>query len=409
MGVNTPTEAVIIAGLSHPGNEDYSVAEYKNIAGRAGRLGYATRGTSLTVALTPNEEHSMWNQYIVAEPEDLPSKFFGENTDPRTLVMLVLAAVRAKRGLTSQEIVGFLEESFGAFQEKIKNPSWKWDERSLLGAIEELRAHQLIEQDGDGFYHPTPLGRLAGESGLEVESVLRVVAALNGLSQSDITDPSLVALSQLTAELDDVFFPMNKRSTQKEPRMWMSEVRNQGIAGNIVSAFHHSIKEQAEATRRAKKTVACLLWITDRQLSDIEGVLMQFDRGDTAAGAIRSVGARVCDVLPTVAKIAELLNPGLDLGGRVERLLVRLELGIPVGVFELGNIMGRILNRGDYLFLLKKGIGTKETFETAKESELLECLDGDADKLTAAKIRLQEYEREEKLARGSPILPAYEG
>ena len=39
MGVNTPTEAVIVAGLEHPGNQPYSIAEYKNIVGRAGRLG----------------------------------------------------------------------------------------------------------------------------------------------------------------------------------------------------------------------------------------------------------------------------------------------------------------------------------------------------------------------------------
>ena len=41
MGVNTPAEAVIVVGLMHPGDTPYSVAEYKNIVGRAGRLGFA--------------------------------------------------------------------------------------------------------------------------------------------------------------------------------------------------------------------------------------------------------------------------------------------------------------------------------------------------------------------------------
>ena len=43
MGVNTPAEAVVIAGLEHPGDppSPYSVAEYKNMVGRAGRLGFA--------------------------------------------------------------------------------------------------------------------------------------------------------------------------------------------------------------------------------------------------------------------------------------------------------------------------------------------------------------------------------
>lgn len=409
MGVNTPTEAVIIAGLSHPGDEPYSIAEYKNIAGRAGRLGYATRGASFVVALTPSDEHSVWTNYVQANPEDLRSKFFAENTDPRSLVIRVLVAVRSKRGLSADEIIEFLEESFGAFQEKIKNPAWSWDKNQLKGAIEELRSHQLIEQDKDGFYHPTPLGRLSGESGLEVESVLRVVNALQGIQQAEINDPTLIALTQITVELDQVLFPLNKRSTQKEPQTWMSEVRNQNISSNIIAAFNRGIQDQTDATRRAKKTVACLLWITDKQLVDIENVLMQFDRADTAAGAIRGVSARVCDVLPSVARIAELLNPGLDLATRVERLLARLELGIPAGVVELGSIFGRILNRGDYLCLLKNGITTKETLESTKGDLLLQCLENNQGKLAAVKVRLAEYEREEKSASPIPILPVYEG
>ncbi|OGG39683.1 DEAD/DEAH box helicase [Candidatus Jorgensenbacteria bacterium RIFCSPLOWO2_01_FULL_45_25b] len=409
MGVNTPTEAVIIAGLSHPGDVPYSVAEYKNIAGRAGRLGYTTRGSSFLVALTPSEEHTLWTNYIQANPEDLHSKFFADNTDPRSLVIRVLVAVRSRRGLTADEIVEFLEESFGSFQEKIKNPAWAWDKNQITAAIEELRTHRLIEQDKDGFYHPTPLGRLAGESGLEVESVLRVVSALQGIQQADISDPALIALTQVTVELDQVLFPLNKRSTQKEPQTWMTEVRNQRIPGNIINAFHRSIQDQTDATRRAKKAVACLLWITDKPLVEIENVLMQFDRADTAAGAIRSVSARVCDVLSTVARIAELLNPGFDLAARVERLLVRLEIGIPAGVVELGSIFGRVFNRGDYLCLMKNGITTKEAFEAAKEDALLQCLENNREKLAAAKVRLEEYEREEKPIPGSPILPEYEG
>jgi helicase len=59
MGVNTPASAVVIVGLEHPGSEGpipYSVAEYKNIVGRAGRLGYAERGASYLIATSPHLE-----------------------------------------------------------------------------------------------------------------------------------------------------------------------------------------------------------------------------------------------------------------------------------------------------------------------------------------------------------------
>jgi replicative superfamily II helicase len=60
MGVNTPASAVVIVGLEHPsaeGPQPYSVAEYKNLIGRAGRLGYAERGASYLIATSPREEN----------------------------------------------------------------------------------------------------------------------------------------------------------------------------------------------------------------------------------------------------------------------------------------------------------------------------------------------------------------
>jgi replicative superfamily II helicase len=61
MGVNTRAEAVVVAGLMHPGDVRYSVAEYKNIVGRAGRLGLAERGASYLLATTPSDEHYYWS------------------------------------------------------------------------------------------------------------------------------------------------------------------------------------------------------------------------------------------------------------------------------------------------------------------------------------------------------------
>jgi len=80
MGVNTPASAVVIVGLEHPGPKPYSVAEYKNLVGRAGRLGYAERGTSYLIATSPHEEHQYWQHYISAAPEDLVSRFL--DADP---------------------------------------------------------------------------------------------------------------------------------------------------------------------------------------------------------------------------------------------------------------------------------------------------------------------------------------
>jgi helicase len=66
MGVNTPASAVVIAGLEHPGSKPYSIAEYKNLVGRAGRLGFVEKGTSYLLATDGRTEHDFWGGYVIA-------------------------------------------------------------------------------------------------------------------------------------------------------------------------------------------------------------------------------------------------------------------------------------------------------------------------------------------------------
>jgi superfamily II DNA/RNA helicase len=129
MGVNTPAEAVVVAGLMHPGDKPYTVAEYKNIVGRAGRLGYSDRGTSYLLALDPREEHTGWNKYVKGSPEDLRSRFVADGTDPRTLILRVLAAARnaSVKGIPAAAVIDFLEGSFGAYQKRLATENWSWD------------------------------------------------------------------------------------------------------------------------------------------------------------------------------------------------------------------------------------------------------------------------------------------
>jgi helicase len=96
---------------------------------------------------------------------------------------------------------------------------------------------------------------------------------------------------------------------------------------------------------RAKKASACLLWMSAHPRAQVERVVLQHGGGFTAAGPIQSVASRTCDVLPVVARTAEILHPELDLSQRVENLLVCLEIGLPPDLGELGLAAGRTLNR----------------------------------------------------------------
>ena len=412
MGVNTPASSVIIAGLEHPGQEPYSVAEYKNLVGRAGRLGYAEKGTSYLLALDPRTEHEFWRRYVAGKPEDLVSRFLDRSTDPRSLIVrvLVFASRVAGEGVSAEEIVGFLESSFGAFQASRERDNWRWSRDELMDALRDLSQHELIEGRSDGAYHLTPLGRLAGESATEVRSIIRLVDALRNLAPGDITDPALIAAVQATTELDGVHFPMNRRSTQKEPQLWPQELRAQGVPWPLLNSLQRHTTDDHQATMRAKKAVACLLFISGRAMNEIEAVLTQFGGAfGGAAGPIRGVAARSCDLLPTAARVGEILHPELDLAERVSRLVVRLTYGVTGPAVELAREVGAQLLRGDYCRLCVASLCDASAIADAQDSELLACVGGDPAKLAllrAAAERVLEKRRQAAEV-STPILEAY--
>ncbi|MEW5961117.1 MAG: DEAD/DEAH box helicase, partial [Chloroflexota bacterium] len=268
----------------------------------------------------------------------------------------------------------------------------------------------LVELDAGSLYHLTPLGRLAGVSGVEVESLIRVIDAFTGIDPGTLSDPSLIAATQLTVELDQVLFPINRKSTQKEPQTWFNELRQQGVLGTVMRGLSRSVAEQHQPALRAKKAVACLLWISGKPMSEVEDLMTQFGgKFDGAAGPMRSVKSRTCDVLPVVAKVGELLHPNLNLGDRVQRLLFRLELGLPAAAVDLARYARDQLSRGDYLRLIKAGVGKVEALEAAGDEVILACVDGDRAKLAVIRNAVESHRAVgPEVTYTESILPPYE-
>lgn len=409
MGVNTPAEAVVIVGLEHPGQKPYSVAEYKNLAGRAGRLGYSERGVSYLLAIGRHEEHSAWNRYVVAEPEDLRSRFV--DADPASLLVRVLAAMQtySPDGVPVDDLVGFLESSFGAFQRSLQRDRWEWDRSQLLTALNELERHGLVQRKDDETCQLAPLGRLAGEAGIEVRSIVRLVDCLRAVAPDQISDPTLLAAAQLTAELDQVYFPLNKRSKVKEPQSWFSELANQNIPRSVLNSLRRSVADDHQGTMRAKRAVACLHFITLRSMADIEAVLARHGgaRGGMA-GAVRSAADRTCDLLPAAARVAEILHPGLDLDARVSRLAARLQVGVPGDAAEVAATAGTALSRADYHRLVERTLSSPDAISRTADGPLLDCLGQDAEKLATLREAVRAILRKKPQEQTEVTLAPYE-
>ena len=126
-GVNMPAETVVMPELRRRigRNEfqSYRVAEYKNIAGRAGRLGLTERGRAIVLAYGRADANHFWSQYVNGAPEDIHSTLLDPTADMYTLVLGVVAVAAQQLGagntLSQDDVIAVLANSFAAHQNRL--------------------------------------------------------------------------------------------------------------------------------------------------------------------------------------------------------------------------------------------------------------------------------------------------
>lgn len=365
MGVNTPAEAVVIAGLTHPGPtpQPYSVAEYKNMVGRAGRLGHVEAGESYIIASSQIGPVEAWSHYVLGQPEPVVSHFLAASTDPQTLILRSLAAL----GSSVQEnaLLALLENSFAIWQAADVGASGAWDTDALRRDLESLTAAGLIDLEPNGALTLTELGRFAGESGIEVRSVTQVSSALRFATQP-LSLGDVILLAQVTVELDAVYFPVHKTSRQEQQR-WPATLSSLGVQYGLLNGLHVG---GGLPMVRAKRAAACLLFTSSQPMAAVEQDLMQHLRDRSAAGPIRAVAARTRDVAAAVATIARVQGIRLADEEAIDRLAVMLEIGLPAELGSLGELVGNALTRAEYLSLLAGGLSDPNQIQAIEQDHL---------------------------------------
>jgi helicase len=369
MGVNTPASTVILAELGWWDGTPYTVAEYKNMIGRAGRLGFTERGRSIAITPTPHLLNGAWQRYVLGRPEDLKSRFL--DTDARVLILRVLAAAgKAAERMSAGELIAFLEASWGVFQRRTASAGWGWSENDLAGKVAQLERLDMIARDTEDRLSLRPLGRLAGEAGVDVESIVRVAGAVR--SSGRIVDTaSALALVQVTAELDATYLAVNSRGLRKEAASWYRELEQRGVSPAILTALRAA--DEQTVVRRAKRALGALLWIEGVSRQDIEALLMRHHRENAIAGGVQGAVSRTIDLLPTTLRVAELVADQ-DLDELTAELLLRLQFGIPPEMGEVATALGDRLNRVQYLALRDAGMTSLAALEAAAAEGLGELL-----------------------------------
>lgn len=356
-GINTPASTVIIAEQEFIGEETrpFTVAEYKNMAGRAGRWGFNEKGKSILLAENDYDTQPLFNRYVLGKPERITSSF--DPKDVETWIIRLLAQVSK---VPRADIIQLLANTYGGYLANRQNPSWrdtmKQHLEQLLGRMLSLG---LLEQEADSV-QLTLLGRACGQSSLSLQSTMRLVEVLKSSGMVNITAEHLMAIVQVLSESDAIYTPLFKRGQREAdmPRRASSRYGHE-----VVRILQRYAQDNFSYYGRCKRAAVLHDWVNGVATDAIEkDYTTNPYQGKIGYGDIRSFADTTRYHLRSAIPIANLiLMDKAPSGQSLETLLKQLEVGVPVGALELLTIP-MALERGECLALYTASIRTVKTF-----------------------------------------------
>ena len=367
-GINTPASTVILAEQEFVGEDGrpFTVAEYKNMAGRAGRLGYNETGKAIILATTPLERHQLFQRYVLGSPEPIRSSF--NNRDLRTWIIRLLSQVRA---IKQKEIPELLENTYGGFLSAKADPGWRdRAAREIASTIERFLELRLLEA-ADGQVQLTLLGRACGQSSLSFDSAMRLVEALRLLSPDELTPFNLVGLLQALPEADAIYTPVRKRGRTESARI--NDARSR-FGPSVVRALQHWAADEIAFWARCKRAAVIADWMDGVPVQDIEARFNIPFGGQIQYGHIQGFADGTRFYLASAHQIISaslLLDPSKE--AEFETVLQQLEFGVRPEFFELMRAPFH-LSRGECLVVVRQGIQTASDLRGATRELLVELL-----------------------------------
>lgn len=368
-GINTPASTVVLAENEFLGEDGrpFTVAEYKNMAGRAGRLGFNETGKAILLADTSMERAQLFRRYVLGTPENVRSSF-----QPDALPTWVLRLLSQVRAVRQDEIPALLLNTFGGYSASRANPQWVITvQREVATLVQRLLQAELAEREGE-WVHLTLLGRACGNSSLSLESSLRLVELVRPIDFGATSPLHLLALVQVLEEMDGVYTPIMKRGQSEAVR-----------ANEMAQRYGHERMRTMQRYRadqfvfwgRCKRAAMLFDWVEGTPVEVIEKRYSTTPfQGSIGYGSLMTIAEATRFHLRSAHQIISTLVPDRpEFLMALDDLLTRLEFGLPKDLLELTQVRPR-LSRGQCLALARAGATTAAALDTLDAGTLRACV-----------------------------------
>ena len=348
-GVNTPASTVIIAETVFFGSppQDYTVAEYKNMAGRAGRLGLSEKGRSILLADSPVQRAVLFDRYVRGKPEAIRSSF-----DPQDLDTWILRLLAQVDEVPRDAVVSLLANTYAGYLESHKSSGWIDRTREALeDVMGQMLDLGLIEEEM-GLVRLSLLGKACGRSHLKLRSAMRLIDLLRRSPEGSLTSERLLGFIHALPEFDDAFTPMFRKGMRESA--WTAQVARH-YGRDVAAALQKGAATSMTFYARCKRAAVLHEWTHGARIEEIERKYTVNPFNSLGAGDIRGFADFARFHLQAAFEIADVLLPGDGPSGEdVEQLLAQLEVGLPREALGLLELPGS-LPRGTYLALHRAG------------------------------------------------------
>lgn len=365
-GINTPASTVVVAETAFAGPEakPYPVAQFRNMAGRAGRLGFEAEGKAVALAETRGEREMLFRRYVEGAPEPMRSSF--DDRYPGTWVLRLLTQVA---NVPRASVMDLVANTYGGFLASLRDPGWR---STMAARVEDLLARMirdgLVDEEEEGRLRLSMLGRACGESPLSLESSMRLVEMLRRLNQAPTPEETL-AIVEALPERDGAYTPQVRNGESK----WQSEA-----AYRFGHELSYLMRTRAESDKayyaRCKRALIVSDWIGGAGMADIEAAYSANGFVPVRPGDVRGYADGTRFLLDAVFRIAAIVMGSGPDADEVGRLMARLELGLPAEALPMAELPVT-LDRGSVLTLWRAGFNSGQDI-VAAGAERLEVLLG---------------------------------
>lgn len=386
-GVNTPASTVVIVETEFPGGSagptPYTVATFKNMAGRAGRLGYETEGKAIVIAESAQEQRQLLKNYVQGNPEPIRSSF--DDGNPGTWVIRLLAQVKS---IDRGAVIDLLSNTYGGYLATLRDPGWR---ARMIPHLERLITRMiqqgLIEEEG-GALRLTILGRACGESPLSLDSALRAVELIRRLPREHVVIENLLVLIEALPERDSDYTPQVRGAGESG---WQQEAARR-FDRSVSELLRIAAASDREHYARCKRALIVRDWIDGKPTLEIEQRYSSNAFSAVGHGDVRGYADGCRFLLESVTRMAAIIHETAEAPEQAAALYKRLEVGVPAEVLPLVHTAA-ILSRGELLLLWRAGVTSFKALSTMPLVDCQRIVGARAEALIATAARLVQQQQ----------------